>query len=64
MTSIYTDCPLQPLIDHNRCGQNSCPSNVKRGMQCHTCKAWWHFKCTDCTRIIVEFYYSNKQFGK
>ncbi|GAA47362.1 hypothetical protein CLF_100267 [Clonorchis sinensis] len=31
---------------HNRCGRNGCPSNVRRGMQCHTCKAWWHFKCT------------------
>ncbi|GAA51444.1 hypothetical protein CLF_106112 [Clonorchis sinensis] len=31
---------------HNRCGRNGRPSNVRRGMQCHTCKAWWHFKCT------------------
>ncbi|GAA55216.1 hypothetical protein CLF_107294 [Clonorchis sinensis] len=31
---------------HNKCGRNGCPSNVRRGMQCHTCKTWWHFKCT------------------
>ncbi|GAA49221.1 hypothetical protein CLF_102701 [Clonorchis sinensis] len=31
---------------YNRCGRNGCPSNVRLGMQCHTCKAWWHCKCT------------------
>ncbi|KER24350.1 hypothetical protein T265_07954 [Opisthorchis viverrini] len=46
MTSIYTDCPLQPVMDHSRCGRNGCPSNVKRGMKCQTCKVWWHFKRT------------------
>ncbi|KAG5453838.1 hypothetical protein CSKR_109610 [Clonorchis sinensis] len=38
--------PLEPSMDDNRCGQNGCPWNVRRGMQCHTRKAWWHFKCT------------------
>ncbi|KER28970.1 hypothetical protein T265_04267 [Opisthorchis viverrini] len=46
MTSIHTDRPPQPLVDHNRCGRNGCPSNVKRGLQGHAWKAWWHFKCT------------------
>ncbi|KER32005.1 hypothetical protein T265_01792 [Opisthorchis viverrini] len=46
MTSIHTDRPPQPFVDHNRCGRNGCPSNVKRSMQCHACKSWWHFKCT------------------
>ncbi|GAA52024.1 hypothetical protein CLF_107236 [Clonorchis sinensis] len=35
-----------PSVDHNRCGRNGCSSNVRRGMQCHTCKAGRHFKCT------------------
>ncbi|GAA56035.1 hypothetical protein CLF_109682 [Clonorchis sinensis] len=36
----------QTSMDHNKCGRNVRPSNVGRDMQCHTCKAWWHFKYT------------------
>ncbi|GAA52981.1 pol-related protein [Clonorchis sinensis] len=46
MSLVNAGCSLQSSIVHNRCGRNGCPSNVRRGMQCHTCKAWWHFKCT------------------
>ncbi|GAA55545.1 hypothetical protein CLF_108279 [Clonorchis sinensis] len=46
MSLVNADCSLQSSKVHNRCGRNGCPSNVRRGMQCHTCKAWWHFKCT------------------
>ncbi|GAA51917.1 hypothetical protein CLF_107012 [Clonorchis sinensis] len=46
MSLVNAGCSLQSSMVHNRCGRNGCPSNVRRGMQCHTCKAWWHFKCT------------------
>ncbi|GAA55261.1 hypothetical protein CLF_107501 [Clonorchis sinensis] len=46
MSLINTGRCLQSSMNHNRCGRNDCPSNVRRGMQCHTCKACWHFKCT------------------
>ncbi|GAA51000.1 hypothetical protein CLF_105368 [Clonorchis sinensis] len=46
MSLVNAGCSLQSSMVHNRCGQNGCPSSVRRGMQCHTCKAWWHFKCT------------------
>ncbi|KAG5453307.1 RNA-binding motif protein, X-linked 2 [Clonorchis sinensis] len=32
-------------MDLNRCGRNKCSSNVRRSMQCDTCKSWWEFKC-------------------
>ncbi|GAA55958.1 hypothetical protein CLF_109457 [Clonorchis sinensis] len=46
MSLVNAGCSLQSSMVHNRCGRNGCPSNVRRGMQCPTCKAWWHFKCT------------------
>ncbi|GAA52690.1 hypothetical protein CLF_108631 [Clonorchis sinensis] len=42
--SSRTHVTLQSSMVHNRFGRNDCPSNVRRGMQCDTCKAWWHFK--------------------
>ncbi|GAA49848.1 hypothetical protein CLF_103675 [Clonorchis sinensis] len=44
--TLNPNSPESSSMVHNRCGRNGCPSNVRRGMQCHTCKAWWHFKCT------------------
>ncbi|GAA57518.1 hypothetical protein CLF_112837 [Clonorchis sinensis] len=46
MSLVNAGCSLQSSMVRNRYGRNGCPSNVRRGMQCHTCKAWWHFKCT------------------
>ncbi|GAA57292.1 polyprotein [Clonorchis sinensis] len=46
MTQVNTGCLLQLSMDHNRCGRSGYPSNVRRVMQCHTCKAWWFFRCT------------------
>ncbi|GAA56502.1 hypothetical protein CLF_111012 [Clonorchis sinensis] len=45
MSLVNTGCSLRSSTVHNRCGRNGSPSSVRRGMQCHTCKAWWHFKC-------------------
>ncbi|GAA52423.1 hypothetical protein CLF_108022 [Clonorchis sinensis] len=46
MIQVNTGCSLQPSMDQNRCGRKISPSNARRGMQCRTCKAWWHFTCT------------------
>ncbi|GAA53520.1 hypothetical protein CLF_110410 [Clonorchis sinensis] len=45
-TDIMTPC-LGPwtVYEHLGCGRNGYPSNVRRGMQCRTRKAWWHFNC-------------------
>ncbi|KER33084.1 hypothetical protein T265_00982 [Opisthorchis viverrini] len=40
------DSRLAIRVKPTRKTWNGCPSNVKRSMQCHACKAWWHFKCT------------------
>ncbi|GAA49288.1 hypothetical protein CLF_102814 [Clonorchis sinensis] len=46
MSLVNAGCSLQSSVVRNRCCGDGSPSNVERDMQCHTCKAWWHFKCT------------------